>query len=60
MKSLLNLFKPYRVVVIWDGEVFRHRAWTFAEALEWMACYSEGAVNVFNRRGRWLASRRKA
>jgi len=57
MTSLLNFLKPYTVVVFWDGDVYRHRAWTFSEALEWMACYSEGRANVFNRRGQWLASR---
>lgn len=57
---MLQALMPYRVVILApDGDVFRHRAWTFAGALEWAACYRPdwGRVSIFNRRGRWLASR---
>ena len=55
MKRLINLLKPYRLVV---GE-FQHRAWTQAGALEWAACYPKGwgRAIVLNRRGRFVAER---
>lgn len=53
---MLHLLKPYRVVIVdRDGDVFRHRAWTFADALTWAACY-HGNVTI-TRTGRLVAAR---
>lgn len=59
MKSLINLLKPYQLTVVdTDGDVFTHRAWTQAEALEWASCYGAGwgTSTITTRTGRFVAS----
>ena len=55
--------KPYRVEVIDlenDNKIV-HRAWTQADALEWMRCYGRDfgphIVRITTRTGRLVASR---
>jgi hypothetical protein len=59
MKKLINLLKPYTLTVYeYDGTVFKHRAWTVTDALEWSACYGRGCgLRVIrSRTGRLIAS----
>ena len=55
--------KPYRVEVIdleSDNKIV-HRAWTQADAMEWMSCYGREfgphIVRITTRSGRLVASR---
>lgn len=41
-------------VVAYNGKV--HHAWTYAECLEWAACYSD-TVEIWDRHGRTIGMR---
>ena len=59
MKAITNILKPYLVTVVdRDGDVFTHRAWTSAEALEWASCYGAGwgTSTITTRFGSFVAS----
>ena len=63
LKMLKQMAKPYRVTVISleDDKRVTHKAWTQADALEWMSCYGRNygphIVRVTTRLGRLVASR---
>ena len=54
MKRLLNLLKPYRLVIqTGDFDGCSHRAWTQADALSWARCYPNACQAwVFDRKGK--------
>lgn len=58
LRAAVEAMKPYRVVVKgrdFDGHV--HRAWTYADALDWAKCYPAALcleVHFTMRSGRWL------
>lgn len=54
MKTLIDFLKPYRVYV----GAYTHATWTFAGALEWVACYppSWGQACICARRGKRLVA----
>lgn len=56
MKTLVDFLMPYRVCI----GAHTHSAWTFAGALEWVACYpySWGYVSIYARRGQRLVATR--
>ena len=57
-RLLRPLTHPYRVLVIWDDAYIKHRASTYAEALQWAACYPVDAyVLIRTRRGRTAGCR---
>ena len=59
MTRLINAFRqPYAVLVYGDGISATHRARSWAEALEWTACYPLGFASVtILRRSRVIAAR---
>lgn len=58
IRAVRGALQPYRVIVVWEGEWYAHKAWTQQDALQWLACYpigSEGEVQT--RRGHVVARR---
>jgi hypothetical protein len=43
IRAMRAALQPYEVDVYWDGGFYQHRAWTRADAREWMACYPSDA-----------------
>jgi len=61
-KRLALRLAPFTVRVLSDDRTYTHKAHTFAEALEWAACYPAdwGRVVITGRFGRLLAERGRA
>lgn len=63
LKLLKDMAKPYRVIVLdlESDKRITHKAWSQADALEWMSCYGRNygphIVRVTTRLGRLVASR---
>ncbi len=61
-RAVVRALQPYRVVAhLAPGWCMTHKAWSYADALAWAACYprSDG-VAIYTRRGRFLGGRRAA
>jgi hypothetical protein len=57
-RALKDLLKPYRAVVIdSDGDRYEHRAYTTADARDWLRCYGAGIGIIYSRSGRIVAVR---
>lgn len=39
IRAVRAMLQPYEVDVQWDGDFYRHCAWTRSDARAWMACY---------------------
>ena len=57
-RLLRPLTHPYRVLVIWEDAYTKHYALTYADALQWAACYPLDAfVLIRSRTGRVVGCR---
>lgn len=57
-RLLRPLTHPYRVLVIWEDAYIKHHALTYADALQWAACYPVDAyILIRTRRGRTAGCR---
>lgn len=36
----------WRAVILWEGEYYTHKARSYAEACEWLACYPKGSAVI--------------
>ena len=62
LRNIVSTLAPFTVRVFSDDRTVCHKAHTFAEALDWAACYPQdwGRVIITGRFGRLIAERGKA
>lgn len=56
--TVREVTQPYKVIVVWQGKVYLHKAATVAQAMSWVACYNKHAkATITTRLGNFVLAR---